>query len=487
MSHHNHQPPLLSVCIPTYEMHGLGDKFLKTIFDSLTKQTFQDFDVIISDNSATNVIKKVCDVYKNKLTIHYYKNHDQARGMATNINNSIKKATGQLIKILFLDDLLYDNSSLELIVKNFDLKKDHWLISGYTHTKDGVSFFKPQRPSYNDQIHLGENSIGCPSVLTIKNSNPLLFDVRLKWFVDCDYYKRYHDKFGAPKVLKKTTAVIRMGEHQVTNTEINDTIKKTEHQYLVRKHKPAKKGNLNLKNVTLVAVSGINPAGAVRALELSMKGIDYYDVVLISHHRPPVLPEKITFRQCLPTELASKDPKNKDDYSRFMAYELCHYIDSDYCLIVHNDAYVLRPYRWSDQFFDYDYIGAPWPAGVHFTKEGVNVRVGNGGFSFRSRKMLNALNDFNLPFTDAGTGYFNEDGIMCVYYRKQLEDNGIKFAPVPLASRFSHEVDCPDSDAKPFGFHNNKKVVPFLRRQNKSAILKFHPVRRILGKVLRRA
>jgi hypothetical protein len=49
---------------------------------------------------------------------------------------------------------------------------------------------------------------------------------------------------------------------------------------------------------------------------------------------------------------------------------------------------------------------------------------------------------------------------MCVYYRKQLETYGIKFAPVPLASKFSHEKDCDDSDPEPFGFHDNKEVIP---------------------------
>lgn len=451
---------MLSVCIPAYEMHGKGAEFLKHSFDILTKQTFKNFDVVVSDNSETEVIKKVCDVYRDKLTIHYYKNPDVARGMATNINNAMKKATGQLIRLLFLDDFLYDTNSLKATVDNFDLQKDTWLVTSYEHTKDGKTFANRIDPTYNDNVYLGENTIGSPTILTIKNDNPLFFDVRLKWFVDCDYYKRCFDRFGPPKVVKKVTTVIRMGDHQVTNTEVNDVVKKYEHDYMVRKHAPRKKGNLDLRNVTLVAVSGINPAGAIRPLELSMDGIDYYDVVLISHNRPKKLNDKITFRQCKPTELVSKDPKNKDDYSKFMAYNLGDYIDSDYVLIVHNDAFVLRPSRWTDEFFKYDYIGAPWPKDVHFTNEGVNVRVGNGGFSLRSRKLLNILNDLSLPFTDNGTGYYNEDGIISVYYRKQLEDNGMKFAPVDIASQFSLEVDSPDSDPAPFGFHNNKKAIP---------------------------
>lgn len=217
---------------------------------------------------------------------------------------------------------------------------------------------------------------------------------------------------------------------------------------------------INLTNVTLVAVSGIDPRGAMKALEISMRGIDYHEVVLIAHDRPLNLNKKIVFKQCKPSELKSKDPKNKNDYSKFIAYDLCHYINSDYAIIVHNDAYVLRPHQWVDRFLDYDYIGAPWPRDVHFTDDGMNVRVGNGGFSLRSKKLLGALNKLALPFTDNGTGFYNEDGVICVYYRKELEKYGIKFAPVEVASRFSREKDCDDSESKPFGFHNNKKAIP---------------------------
>jgi hypothetical protein len=226
-----------------------------------------------------------------------------------------------------------------------------------------------------------------------------------------------------------------------------------------KKHSSKSSENLQLKRVSLVAVSGINPTGAVKALEISMKRIDFNEAVLVAHYKPENLDPRITFKKCKPTELQNQDPKNTDDYSKFMLYSLTDYIESDFALIVHNDAYVLRPHKWSDSFLDYDYLGAPWPKDVHFTNEGVNVRIGNGGFSLRSKKMLDALNKLKLPFTDNGTGFYNEDGVICVYYRKKLEDYGISFPPVEVASRFSREKDCEDSYAKPFGFHNNKKAI----------------------------
>ncbi len=458
---HKNENKLISVCIPTYEMYGHGHIFLEHSLQILSKQTFKKFNVIISDYSKDNLIENVCKKYTNILDIKYIKNNNPVIGMSLNINNSIFNADGDLIKILFLDDFLYDDKSLEKIANNFNLKKDKWMVTACIHSNDGKTFENIHYPQNNKNIHLGKNTIGSPSVLTIRKDCLIDFDTNLKWFVDCDYYKRCYEKYGNPKILNDITVVIRTGEHQITNTEVNNELKIKESNYLREKYN-IKNKRLNLNNVTLVAVSGINPKNAVKALEISMENIDYHEILLISHYSPENLDKRITFKKCKDTELMNRDPKNTNDYSKFIAYDLYKYINSDYVLIVHNDAYVLRPHKWDNRFYDYDYIGAPWPPNIHYTNEGENIRVGNGGFSFRSKKMLNALNELKLPFTDNGTGYYNEDGIICVYYRKKLEEYGIKYAPVSIASIFSHELDCNDSESKPFGFHNNKKVIPFL-------------------------
>ncbi len=187
-----------------------------------------------------------------------------------------------------------------------------------------------------------------------------------------------------------------------------------------------------------------------------MRGIEYKEVVLISDQKPKNLNGKITFKQCPPM-------KNIDEYSKFMLYDLTKYITTEYALVVQYDGYVLRPKQWHTIFLKYDYIGAPWEKDAHFTKDGKNVRVGNGGFSLRSKKLLNIFNDLQLPFTDNGTGFYNEDGMISNYYRKELEQHGIRYAPVEIASLFSCEVICPDSYPKPFGFHKNQRLLPFSR------------------------
>lgn len=210
---------------------------------------------------------------------------------------------------------------------------------------------------------------------------------------------------------------------------------------------------INLKNVTLCAVSSVKIEETILALKKSMHNIDYARVILLTDKKINLDSEGI--------KVIEIEKLNYHDYSYFMLYKLKNYIETDFVLTVQHDGYVLRPNKWDDKFFNYDYIGAPWPKNMHYTQNGRNIRVGNGGFSFRSKKLLNILSDLNLPFQDLGTGFFHEDGVICGIYGDLLIENGIRFAPTKLASKFSRERWCLDSKIFTFGFHNKRK--PFLK------------------------
>lgn len=210
---------------------------------------------------------------------------------------------------------------------------------------------------------------------------------------------------------------------------------------------------IKLNNVTLVAVSSVKIKETLRALKYSMEGMDFGEVLLITHEKPENLPSGITFKQC-------ERLKNIDEYNKFMYYDLVKYINTPFILHIHYDGYVIRPRKWQKEFLDYDYIGAPWQRATHFTPDGMEVRVGNGACAIKSKKLMSALLELGLPLTDNGTGDFNEDINTCVYHRKKLEAYGIRFAPVELASKWSRETDCDDSAAEPFGFHKHMNLRP---------------------------
>jgi hypothetical protein len=126
-------------------------------------------------------------------------------------------------------------------------------------------------------------------------------------------------------------------------------------------------------------------------------------------------------------------------YSRFMIKELDRYVDTGFALIVQYDGFVLNGACWSEQFLEYDYVGAPWAGADGMT-------VGNGGFSLRSKKLLRASQDPQIEQLHP------EDIALCRTYRPLLEGrHGVRFAPAEVARRFSFE-SLPAAEPT-FGFH----------------------------------
>lgn len=218
----------LSVAIPCYEMYGEGAKFLKRNLDMLEKQSFKDFEVVISDNSDTEEIQNLISYYD--LKFNYVKN--PLKGISQNTNRAIAESTGEIIKVLYQDDYLATEESLKKIIDNFT-PKDNWLVTGCLHLNEGT-LFNPHYPSYNKEIYSGNNTIGSPSVLTIRKGETVTFDDNLTWLLDCDYYARLYKKYGEPKMIYDLNVVIGLGKHQVTNA-LSEQIKHHEREYMLKK------------------------------------------------------------------------------------------------------------------------------------------------------------------------------------------------------------------------------------------------------------
>ena len=198
-----------------------------------------------------------------------------------------------------------------------------------------------------------------------------------------------------------------------------------------------------LPNITLVAVTSVALDATIEALEASMRQADFGEVLLLSDQAPPARADPtISWRQI-------KRLESRADYSRFMLCELADHIPTTHALCVQWDGFVLRGDAWNPRFLDYDYVGAVWP---HFD-DGHNV--GNGGFSLRSRRLLELCRE--LPFDESQM----EDVVIGRLCRGRLENQGIRFAPEALARSFSYERASPTG--REFGFHgafNLVRLVP---------------------------
>jgi glycosyltransferase involved in cell wall biosynthesis len=94
--------PRLSLGMPVYN----GEQFLKETLDSILNQTFEDFELIISDNASTDNTEEICREYAAKdRRIRYYRNQ-QNLGAAPNYNRVFQLSKGDYFKWTAHDDLL---------------------------------------------------------------------------------------------------------------------------------------------------------------------------------------------------------------------------------------------------------------------------------------------------------------------------------------------------------------------------------------------
>lgn len=102
-------PPLLTICIPTYNR---ADHLKSAIFSLIPqiKKAGDSVELIISDNCSTDHTKQVVDMCKQQIPIKYYKN-SRNMGFTYNLINPIsEKATGEYGWIIGDDDIVVESA-----------------------------------------------------------------------------------------------------------------------------------------------------------------------------------------------------------------------------------------------------------------------------------------------------------------------------------------------------------------------------------------
>lgn len=198
---------------------------------------------------------------------------------------------------------------------------------------------------------------------------------------------------------------------------------------------------LALPDVTVCAAASVNVVATVRALVSCLDQIDFGDCLLFGAGTYPVADSRIQVIDGLTLKSAA-------DYSDFILHRLGSHVKTSHALIVQWDGFVLDAVRWNPRFLNCDYIGAPWPQ----FDDGHDV--GNGGFSLRSRRLMDACRH---PQFISG---HPEDVAICRTNRSLLERQGIRFADRALAELFSFERSKPANPT--FGFHGIFNMIPAL-------------------------
>tara|TARA_R100000458_G_scaffold47783_1_gene46650 strand:- start:3751 stop:4461 length:711 start_codon:yes stop_codon:yes gene_type:complete len=192
----------------------------------------------------------------------------------------------------------------------------------------------------------------------------------------------------------------------------------------------------DLSKIDLVTINCVNPHVGVQTLKYCQKLADFGKSILITDGDIDPWHESV--------EVYKTHNLSWEEYNN-TCLKLLDYSDNDYVLVVQEDGHVTNPAAWSDKFFEYDYIGAPWPddeSWISLQKEDNQEllrktlplnRVGNGGFSLRSKKFL----EFSYKYDSCeGNG---EDCFLCTRKYHEAIKFGIKFAPLDVARDFAYE------------------------------------------------
>lgn len=180
--------PKVSICIPTYRQ----PECLKRLLDSVFEQTYTDYEVIITDDTPDDSIKKVVDLFLDS-RIRYYKNKTTL-GSPENWNEAIRLSNSEYIKIMHHDDCFSNNMSLQKIINLITGNVDFAFCASYVILKTSNRWIHSMEiNNYNKLIEnpaflLKSNYIGGPSAVIFKNDLNIIFDKNLKWLVDVDFY-----------------------------------------------------------------------------------------------------------------------------------------------------------------------------------------------------------------------------------------------------------------------------------------------------------
>jgi hypothetical protein len=238
---------------------------------------------------------------------------------------------------------------------------------------------------------------------------------------------------------------------------------------------------LILNDVVLIAIgTNKNYVPNINTLNFITKQIKFNDIIIFSN---------LNFYENY-NHIFIESVCNSIDYSGFVLYELYDLLinygitKDKHILIVQPDGFPVNINKWTNEFLNYDYIGAPWHFFNWFLKD-IKIlppKVGNGGFSLRSMKLMKLCKTLSSCFTLKNNRYIindknielkkdiyknyikynwninkaveihNEDIIISILNRNIIESNGFTFAPLELADRFSCESG--NHFDKSFGFHS---------------------------------
>ncbi len=203
-----------------------------------------------------------------------------------------------------------------------------------------------------------------------------------------------------------------------------------------------------LPHVTLLCADCVDAERAAKVLERCAEVCDFGAKVLLTS-LPSASPDRVEIGHL----------GSLCDYSIFMLKEAHKHVRTSHVLVVQHDGWILNADAWEPEWVELDYVG---PLFIH-EHEIVHTSVGTGGFSYRSKRLMERVSELLPPWdgtpagTDAMMNFLGsyEDGVISMRFRDQLVREGFKFATPDQAARFAQggQNNLIYYVPRPFGFH----------------------------------
>ena len=206
--------PFVSVIVNCFN----GERYLKEALNSILNQTYKDWEVIFWDNQSSDNSAKIFNSYKDKRFKYFYAPIHTLLYKAR--NEAIKKATGEIIAFLDVDDwwsedklekqiplfddskiglvysnlyLFYENTKKKEIYKNKILKKGYITLELLKDYNIGILSVLIRKTAYNSVV-------GFNNQYEFSGDFDFIIRLSVKWRIDCiqeplAYYRIHSNNF----------------------------------------------------------------------------------------------------------------------------------------------------------------------------------------------------------------------------------------------------------------------------------------------------
>lgn len=200
----------VSIILPTYNRAN----YIKRSIDSVTLQSYNNWELIIIDDGSSDDTKKILEPYLMRFPNIKYNYHSN-RGVALSMNSGIKKSTGNFITFLGSDDeYLHDHLKVRVDFfnshKNIDLIHSTAKIIGEEYVKDKNDLSK--KIHLNDCI-LGGTLFGRRKVFEILNGFS-----KVNYSPESDFIERANKNFKISKLDLPTYLYYRDTPDSICNS-----------------------------------------------------------------------------------------------------------------------------------------------------------------------------------------------------------------------------------------------------------------------------